>query len=69
MAYRVNAQFRDGSISSAVADVVGAPSPRRGDTIAITRHGQSVPMLVIATWTPLAKLHGDGLIMVEAREI
>jgi hypothetical protein len=69
MAYRVNAQFRDGSTNHALADVVGAPLPRPGDTIAIARHGRSVPMRVIATWTPSSKLQGDGLVMVEVREI
>ena len=69
MAYRVNAQFRDGSTNSALADVIDAPPPRRGDTIAVARHGRSVPMRVIATWTPSSKLRSDGLTMVEAQEI
>lgn len=69
MAYRVNAQFRDGSSNNALAEVVDAPLPRRGDTIAVARHGRAVPMRVIATWTPSAKLRGDGVMMVEAQEI
>ena len=66
MTYRVNAQFRDGSTNNAPGDVVDAPVPRLGDTIAIVKDGRSIPMRVIATWTPL---RGDGLLMVEAREI
>ena len=69
MAYRVNARFRDGSTNNALADVVDAPLPRLGDTIAIAWHGRFIPMRVIATWTPSSKLRGDGLTMVEAREI
>jgi hypothetical protein len=69
MAYRVNAQFKDGSTNSAPVDVADAPLPRRGDTVAIAKHGRPVPMRVIAIWTPSSKLRGDGLVMVEAREI
>jgi len=69
MAYRVNAQFSDGSTNHAHADVVDAPLPRPGDTIAIARDGRSVSMRVVATWTPSLKFRADGLVVVEAREI
>ena len=69
MAYRVNAQFKDGSTNSARLEVVDAPLPRPGDTVAVTRQGLPVSMRVIAIWTPSSKLRGDGLVMVEAREI
>jgi hypothetical protein len=69
MPYRLNAQFRDGSTNNPHTNVVETPAPRCGDTIAIARHGQSVPMRVIATWTPSTRMKSDGLTMVEAREI
>jgi hypothetical protein len=69
MAYRVNVQFKDGSTNSHLAEAVVAAPPRRGDTISVARGGQPVAVQVTAIWTPSAKLRGDGLVMVEAREI
>jgi hypothetical protein len=69
MAYRVNVQFKDGSTNGSLADVVTATPPRYGDTIAVARHGGTVPARVTAIWTPSSKLRSDGLVMVEAREI
>jgi hypothetical protein len=72
MAYRVNTQFKDGSTNGFLLDVVAAPAPQYGDTIFVSRHGQDVPVRVIAVWTPSADSHvrdAGALIMVEAREI
>ena len=73
MAYRVNAQFKDGSTSGAPADVIAAVPPRCGETIRVSRGDRDVAMKVTAVWTPSAKLPGkhvaEGLIMVEAREV
>jgi len=72
MAYRVNAQFKDGSTGTAPADVIAAAPPRCGETICVNRGGRDVSMKVTAVWTPNAKLtgrHAEGLIMVEAREV
>jgi hypothetical protein len=71
MAYRANVQFKDGSTSSPLADIVTETTPRRGDTIAVSRYGRPVLARVIAIWTPSSKLPSaiDGLVMVEAREI
>ena len=72
MAYRVNTRFKDGSNSGFLADVVAAPPPRCGDTIAVSRHGQEVPVRVTAVWKPSQRppsRNVDGLVMVEAREI
>lgn len=67
MAYRVNVQFRD--LPGPVADVIDAPLPRRGDTIVIARRGLPVSVRIIAIWTPSTKLRGDGLVMVEVKEL
>jgi hypothetical protein len=72
MAYRVTTQFKDGSTNGFLLDVVAAPAPRYGDTIFVSRHGQDVPVRVIAVWTPSADPHSrdaGALVMVEAREI
>ena len=72
MAYRVNPQFKDGSRSGPLADVVAAPPPRCGDMISVSQHGRNVSVRVTAVWTPSAKFQGraaNELIMVEAREI
>ena len=69
MAYRVSARFRDGSANMSVAGLADAALPRLGDTISVARHGLVVPMRVIATWRPSSKLPGDGLLIVEAREL
>jgi hypothetical protein len=72
MAYRVNTQFKDGSKSGLLTDVVAAPPPRCGDTIFVSQQGRDVSVRVTAVWTPSAKFQSrttDELIMVEAREI
>ena len=72
MAYRVNTQFKDGSTSGPLTDVIAANPPRCGDTISVTRGGENVPVKVTAVWTPSSRLPNraaDGLVMVEAREI
>lgn len=72
MAYRVNAQFKDGPTDGSLTDVVAAPTPRCGDTISVSRHGHDVPVRVTAVWTPSSRVPGGGkdtLVMVEAREI
>ena len=72
MAYRVNAQFKDGSTNGALADVVAATPPRPGDIVSVGRHGEHVPLQVIAVWTPSSRppfRHTEGLVTVEAREI
>ena len=72
MAYRVNTQFKDGSTNGFLLDVVAAPTPRYGDTILVSRHGQDVPARVTAVWTPSANpqtREAGALVMVEAREI
>jgi hypothetical protein len=72
MAYRINAQFKDGRTPAGLADVVAAPAPHLGDTISVSWHGEDVPLRVTAVWTPALKSPhqgGDVLIMVEAREI
>jgi hypothetical protein len=72
MAYRVNAQFKDGSTNGSPADVIAAAPPRCGETISVSRGDRDVAMKVTAVWTPSAKMpgkHAEGLIMVEAREV
>ena len=70
MAYRVKTHFKDGSTNGPLSDVVAASSPRYGDTIFVSRHGQDVPVRVTAVWTPSPTSQGQkGLVMVEAREI
>jgi hypothetical protein len=72
MAYRVNAQFKDGSGDGFLSDVIAAPAPRHGDTIFVSRRGQDVPARVTAVWTPSSKAQGRDagtLVMVEASEI
>jgi hypothetical protein len=72
LAYRVNTQFKDGSRSGPLADVVAAPPPRCGDTVFVSQQGRSVSVRVTAVWTPSVKFQGRAahkLIMVEAREI
>lgn len=72
MAYRVNAQFKDGPTSGLLSDVIAASPPHCGETISVSRGERDVAMKVTAVWTPSAKAAGkqaDGLIMVEAREV
>ena len=72
MAYRVNAQFKDGSTNGSPADVIAAAPPHCGETISVRSGDRDVTMKVTAVWTPTAKALGrqaEGLIMVEAREI
>lgn len=72
MAYRVNAQFQDGSMNGLLPDVVAAPPPRCGQTISVNRYGRDIFVKVTAVWTPSPKSSGrskDGVVMVEAREI
>lgn len=72
MAYRVNAQFKDGIMAAGLADVIAAPTPHLGDTISVNWHGKDVPVQVTAVWTPTAKSPSQSeglLVMVEAREI
>jgi hypothetical protein len=72
MAYRVNTQFKDGSRSGPLGDVVAALPPRCGDMIFVNQQGRNVSVRVTAVWTPLLKSQGrpaNELIMVEAREI
>ena len=67
MAYCMNVAFKDGS---QVAEVMNTALPRRKDTIVIAkRGGGQVSVCVTAIWTPSSKMGGDGLVMVEAREI
>jgi len=66
MTHRVNAQFKDGGVMTEVAD---AMPPRCGDLIILARRDRSVPMRVVAIWTPSSKLRGDGLLVVEMREV
>lgn len=69
MAYRVQAQFRDGSASAVPADVIAASSPRCGDVIYVSRHGHDVPVRVIAVRKPVPLEDGrDVVVTVEARE-
>ena len=72
MAYRVNAQFKDGSTNGSPGDVIAAAPPHCGETISVSRGDRDVTMKVTAVWTPSARMPGkraDGLIMVEASEI
>jgi hypothetical protein len=72
MAYRVNTKFKDGIRENFLSDVIAEPSPHYGDTIFVSRHGQDVPVLVTAVWTPSSRPQGSvlgALVMVEAREI
>ena len=72
MAYRVNTQFKDGSKSGPLGDVVAALPPRCGDMIFVSQQGRDVSARVTAVWTPSMKLRGraaNELIVVEAREI
>jgi hypothetical protein len=72
MAYRVNAQFQDGSMNGFLPDVVAAPPPRCGETITVNRYGRDIFLKVTAVWTPSFKLPSRGtdvVVMVEAREI
>lgn len=69
MAYRLNAQFKDGSTNSDRVEVVDAPLPRLGDTISIVRHDRPVAMRVTAIWTPSSKLRNNSLVTVETSEI
>lgn len=72
MAYRINAQFKDGSTNGPLTDVIAANPPKCGDTISVTRGGNRVPVKVTAVWTPSSRPPNratDGLVMVEAREI
>jgi len=66
MAHRVNAQFKDGGLTT---EVIEAVLPRRGEIIVLVRRNRSVPMRVITIWTPSSKLRGDGLLVVEMREV
>jgi hypothetical protein len=72
MAYRINAQFKDGSTNGPLADIVAATPPHCGDTLSISRRGQPVAVRVIAVWTPSlppSNRVAETLIVVEAREI
>jgi hypothetical protein len=72
MAYRVNAQFKDGSTNGPLADVVAAAPPHPGDIVSVGRHGGQVSLRVTAVWVPSSRpphRRSDGLVMVEALEI
>jgi len=66
MMHRVNAQFKDGGLTTEVIDAV---LPRLGEIIVLVRRERSVAMRVVAIWTPSSKVLGDGLIVVETREV
>jgi hypothetical protein len=70
MAYRIKTKFKDGTTTEAFADIVASPTPRRGDTLSVSRHGQEVPVEVTAVWPPASKVAAvGGVAMVEAREL
>ncbi len=72
MAYRVNAQFKDGFLDGWLSDVVAAPAPKCGAMISVSRYGREVPLCVTAVWTSSIKLQKPGAeadVMVEASEI
>jgi hypothetical protein len=72
MAHHVNTQFKDGSRSRPLADVVAAPPPRFGDMISVNQQGRNVSVRVTAVWMPSVKFQGraaNELITVEAREL
>ena len=72
MAYRINANFKDGTTSEPFTDIVAAAPPHYGDTICINRQGCHVALVVTAVWTPAmnsARPSASALVVVEAREI
>lgn len=72
MAYRIKAMFRDGVATWQLADIVAGPTPRRGDTVHVSRHGHEISLQVTAIHTPTAGIGENGketVMTVEAQEL
>jgi hypothetical protein len=72
MAYRLNAHFKDCPPNSTPADIIAAETPKYGEMLVVSNHGRDVTVRVTAIWTPWSETKhwiGDGLVVVEAKEI
>ena len=72
MAYRLNAHFKDCPPSGTPADIIAAETPKYGETLVVSNRGRDVTVRVTAIWTPWSESKrriGDGLVVVEAREV
>jgi len=72
MAFRLNAHFKDCPPNGTPTDIIAAEIPKYGETLVVNNRGRDITVRVTAIWTPWSdtkRPFGNGLVVVEAKEV